>query len=440
VTAALQRTLRTAASFEGIGLHTGERGRVTFKPAPAGSGITFVRTDLPGAPAVVVRPENAHFDPKAGRRTILQQNGVQVHTMEHLLAAVAGLGIDNLVIETGTLEIPEPADGSAIAIVRVLQAAGFEDQDRRRRSIKVTRPVHWSEDGIEISATPYQGLRITFSIDYDHPLVGRQTMSLDITPESFVEQVAPARTYVLERDLELLRASGWIKGGSLDSAVVVGTDRIHNPGGLRFPDEFVRHKILDLIGDLSLLGAPLLGHVTATRSGHQSHVAFVRHLKRTLPLPGRRPGAPPEEWDITAIMDIMPHRYPLLLVDRITRLDEGHAVEGLKNVTVNEQFFQGHFPGHPIMPGVLILEAMAQVGGLLLLNSVDNPSNKLLYFTAIDGARFRRPVTPGDQLRFRLALVRFRGATAKMRGEAFVEDQLVCEADLLATLVDRVPA
>jgi UDP-3-O-[3-hydroxymyristoyl] N-acetylglucosamine deacetylase / 3-hydroxyacyl-[acyl-carrier-protein] dehydratase len=222
--------------------------------------------------------------------------------------------------------------------------------------------------------------------------------------------------------------------------VVVGEDGIRNAGSLRFPDEFVRHKILDLLGDLSLVGGPLLGHVTAFRSGHQAHVAFVRHLRQVLPMPGRRPGSSPEEWDITAIMDIMPHRYPLLLVDRITRIEEGESIEGIKNVTVNEGFFQGHFPGHPIMPGVLILEAMAQVGGLLLLNSVPDPSNKLLYFTAIDGARFRRPVVPGDQLKFRLELIRFRGTTAKMRGEARVDDQLVAEAELLATLVERVPA
>ena len=434
-----QRTLRRIAEFEGVGLHTGERGRVTFRPAPAGAGVTFVRTDLPGNPVVRVRPENALFDPKAGRRTILEQDGVQIHTMEHLLAALSGLGVDNVIVETTTLEIPEPADGTAAVIAQVLLDAGFEDQDKPRRYIKVTRPVSWSEGGVAIKAVPYGGLRITFTIEYDHPLIGTQTRSFDITPETFLKEIAPARTFVLERDLEALRNSGWIKGGSLERAVVVGDDAIRNPGALRFPDEFVRHKILDLIGDLSILGAPLLGHVTAMRSGHQGHVSFVRHLKRTLPLPGRRAGAPPEEWDITAIMDIMPHRYPFLLVDRITRLEEGQSVEGIKNVTINESFFQGHFPGHPIMPAVLILEAMAQVGGLLLLNSVADPSNKLMYFTAIDGARFRRPVTPGDQLRFKLDLVRFRGSTAKMRGEAFVDDQLVAEANLLATLVDRAP-
>jgi UDP-3-O-[3-hydroxymyristoyl] N-acetylglucosamine deacetylase/3-hydroxyacyl-[acyl-carrier-protein] dehydratase len=433
----MQRTLARAVSFKGVGLHTGAPGTVALKPAPAGSGVRFVRTDLPGRPEIPVRPENAHFDPRAGRRTILQQNGVQIHTMEHVLAAIAGIGLDNVVIETDTMEIPELDDGSAAPIARLLCEAGFETQDRPRRHIKVTKPVRWQEDDVALSAEPYAGFRITFTIDYDHPLVGRQTVSFEIDDETFLREIAPARTFVLERDLEFLRQAGWIKGGRLESAVVVGENGLKNPEPLRFPDEFARHKVLDLLGDLFLLGAPLLGHVRALRSGHQSHVAFVRYLRETLPLPGRRLGSPPEEWDITAIMDIMPHRYPFLLVDRITRLEEGRMIEGIKNVTINEPFFQGHFPGQPIMPAVLIIEAMAQVGGLLLLHSVEDPSGKLMYFMGIDGARFRRPVTPGDQLRFELTLLKLKGATTKMKGEAFVEDQLVAEAELLATVVDR---
>ena len=434
-----QRTIAREVSVEGIGLHTGERGRVTFRPAAAGSGIRFVRADLPGHPEVPVRPENAWFDPRAGRRTILQQDGIQIHTMEHLLAAVAGLGIDNLVIETSAMEVPEPEDGSAAPFARVLAQAGFVEQERAQRHIKVTRPVSWSENGVSLTAVPFHGFRITFVIDYDHPLIGRQSVTFDIDDETFKKEIAPARTFVLERDLDTLRNAGWIKGGRIESAVVVGKDSIRNPEPLRFPDEFARHKVLDLLGDLSLLGGPLLGHVTAVKSGHQSHVAFVKHLKATLPLPGRRAGGPPEEWDITAVMDILPHRYPFLLVDRITGLEEGAWIEGIKNVTINEPFFQGHFPGHPIMPAVLILEAMAQVGGLLLLNSVDDPNDKLMYFMGIDGAKFRRPVTPGDQLRFRLTLLKLRQGTSKMRGEAYVENQLVAEAELLAKVVDRNP-
>lgn len=434
-----QRTVKNTATIEGIGLHTGERGVMRFVPAPVGYGVRFVRTDLPGRPEVRVRPENAHFDPGAGRRTILQQDGVQVHTMEHVLAAVAGLGIDNLTIETSTMEVPEGHDGSAAPIAKALLQAGLADQDKPTRHIKVSKPVRWAQNGVELSAAPYSGFRISFRIEYDHPLIGIQERSIDITPESFMAEIAPARTFVLERDLELLRQSGWIKGGRIESAIVVGKDRVLNEETLRYPDEFVRHKILDLLGDLFILGGPLLGHVSAVRSGHQAHVAFVQRLKETLPLPGRRAGGPPEEWDTTAIMDLMPHRYPFLLVDRITNIEEGRSIEGLKNVTINEPFFQGHFPGHPVMPAVLILEAMAQVGGMLMLNSVDDPSNKLMYFMGIDGAKFRRPVVPGDQLRFKLQLLSVKRRTMKMRGEAYVDGGLVAEAELLATVVDKRP-
>ena len=434
-----QRTIRKAIAIEGVGLHTGEKGVMRFLPAPVDHGVRFVRTDLAGKPEVRVRPENAHFDPDAGRRTILQQDGVQVHTMEHVLAAVAGLGVDNLVIETSTMEVPEGHDGSAGPIAAAMLEAGLQDQDKPTHHIKVSKPVRWAENGVELTAVPYSGYRISFRIEYDHPLIGVQERTVDITPESFMKEIAPARTFVLERDVELLRKSGWIKGGRLESAIVVGKDKVLNDEKLRYPDEFVRHKILDLLGDLFILGGPLLGHVSARRSGHQGHVAFVKRLKETLPLPGRRAGGPPEEWDTTAIMDLMPHRYPFLLVDRITNIEEGRFIEGFKNVTINEPFFQGHFPGHPVMPAVLILEAMAQVGGMLMLNSVDDPGNKLMYFMGIDGAKFRRPVVPGDQLKFQLTLQSQKRRTMKMRGEAFVDGQLVAEAELLATVVDRRP-
>ena len=435
----MQQTVAQPVSLEGIGLHTGAPGRVTFRPAPENSGVRFVRTDLPGTPAVDVRPENATYDVQAGRRTILQQDGVQIHSMEHVLAAVAGLGLDNLLIETASMEMPEPADGSALPIAEALLSAGRVTQTRRKRHIKVTKPVRWSAGGVELSAVPFNGCRLSFTIVYDHPLVGTQSRTLDLDEETFLREIAPARTFVLERDIEVLRQAGWIKGGRLESAVVVSERAILNPP-LRFPDEFVRHKLLDLLGDLFLLGAPMLGHVSALRSGHESHVAFVKQLKETLPLPGRRAGGPPDEWDVTAILDIMPHRYPFLLVDRITALEEGSYIEGVKNVTIDEPFFQGHFPGHPIMPAVLIIEAMAQVGGLLLLHSVDDPNDKLMYFMGIDGAKFRRPVTPGDQLRLKLTLLKLKNRISKMRGEAYVDGHLVAEAELMATVVDRRPA
>ena len=432
-----QRTIGGMVAIEGVGLHTGERGVMTFQPAPVDHGVRFVRVDIPGAPEVRVRPENAHFDPGAGRRTILQQDGVQIHTMEHVLSAIAGLQIDNLRIEVSSMEVPEGHDGSSAPIARALMGAGLVNQDKPVRHIKVTRPVQWNHRGVEIDAVPYDGFKLTFTIEYDHPLIGTQTLSYDINPETYLEQIAPARTFVLERDIEQLRQAGWIKGGRLESAVVVGADRILNDEPLRFPDEFVRHKLLDLLGDLFILGGPLLGHVTARRSGHHGHVEFVKRLKESLPLPGRRLGSSPDEWDITSIMDVLPHRYPFLLVDRITSIEEGKSIEGYKNVTINEPFFNGHFPGHPIMPAVLIVEAMAQVGGMLMLNSIDSPYDKLMYFMGIDKARFRRPVTPGDKLVFKLELIKVKGRTSRMRGEAFVDGQLVAEAELMATIVER---
>jgi UDP-3-O-[3-hydroxymyristoyl] N-acetylglucosamine deacetylase / 3-hydroxyacyl-[acyl-carrier-protein] dehydratase len=285
---------------------------------------------------------------------------------------------------------------------------------------------------------PHDGLRISFTIQYEHPLLGSQHRTLEITPEVFLREIAPARTFVLYRDVEALRAAGMIKGGTARNAVVVKDDEIVCEGPLRFPDEFVRHKILDLLGDLSLIGRPVQGHIIAQRSGHDTNVGFVRSLVNA------QPGDASYDhllgyvhYDITAIERIMPHRYPMLLVDRILLLEERKRVVGLKNVTVNEPFFVGHFPGHPIMPAVLIVEAMAQAGGVLLLHTVDDPDNKLVYFMGIDNAKFRRPVLPGDQLIFDLEMVRLKSSICKMTGRCFVRGQLVAQADLLSKIVER---
>ena len=432
----LQRTIAHSAQLSGVGIHTGEAGTVTFLPAPEHHGIVFVRADLPGRPQVRVRPENAIYDPKAGRRTILAENGVQIHTMEHVLATVTGLGIDNLVIETTAMEIIEPEDGSALAFAQKLRGAKIIDQKATRRHLKITRPVTLREGAIELAAVPSDQFRITFTIDYDHQAVGAQTITFDVEEEAFVREIAPARTFVLQRDVEMLQAQGLIKGGTLSNAVVIGDKGVVNDGGLRFPNEFVRHKVLDLLGDLTLLGAPIQGHVLAFRSGHSTHVEFVKKIAREIPRAGRRADRPPGEWDITAVMDIMPHRYPFLLIDRILELEEGKRVVGQKNVTINEPFFQGHFPGHPVMPGVLIIEAMAQCGGVLLLNMVDDPAGKLVYFIGIDNAKFRRPVRPGDVLRFELTLEKLKGRICRMSGKAFVDGQLACEATLTSSIVD----
>jgi UDP-3-O-[3-hydroxymyristoyl] N-acetylglucosamine deacetylase/3-hydroxyacyl-[acyl-carrier-protein] dehydratase len=432
-----QRTIAREARLQGVGIHTGVSGTVTFRPAPENHGVVFVRADLPESPRVHVRPEHAVYDPANGRRAILAENGVQIHTMEHVLATVSGLGIDNLVIETSTMEIVEPADGSALPFARLLRETGIVEQQAGRRHIKISKPVTLRHGAVELTAVPADGYRITFTIDYDHPAVGAQTVSFDLNENVFEKEIAPARTFVLERDVKQLQAQGLIRGGSLGNAVVIGDQGVLNEGGLRFPNEFVRHKVLDLMGDLSLLGAPLLGHVIASRSGHMTHVEFVKKLAREVPRAGRREGRPSGEWDISAIMDIMPHRYPLLLVDRILELEEGKRIVGQKNVTINEPFFEGHFPGHPIMPGVLIVEAMAQCGGVLLLNMVDDPGGKLVYFIGIDEAKFRRPVLPGDVLRLELVLEKLKGRICRMKGQAFVDGQLAAEAILTSSIVDR---
>jgi UDP-3-O-[3-hydroxymyristoyl] N-acetylglucosamine deacetylase/3-hydroxyacyl-[acyl-carrier-protein] dehydratase len=436
-----QKTIREAVSYTGTALHSGEETTVVFKPSPPDTGVRFVRVDLPDKPAIRVCPENARYDPSAGRRTILSNGAAEVHTVEHLLACVMGLGIDNIEIDVNGQEAGVLFDGSALHFVKLLDSAGRVEQEAPKRYFKVTRSLSYRQDHVELHAVPNDGLRVSFTIQYDNPNVGTQHASFDLNPDVFTRDVAPARTFVLFKDVDALRQKGMIRGGSIDNAVVVKEDGIMNEEPLRFSDEFVRHKILDLIGDLGLLGRPVRGHIIAVRSGHEANVAFIRMLheeeagrKPRGPRPSEREGA---VWDIGAIQEIMPHRYPFLLVDRIVELHEGERVVGTKNVTINEPFFVGHFPGHPIMPAVLIIEAMAQCGGVLLLNTVDNPEDKLVYFMGIDNAKFRKPVLPGDQLRFELEMVRLKGRICKMRGRAYVDGELVSEADLLSTIVDR---
>jgi UDP-3-O-[3-hydroxymyristoyl] N-acetylglucosamine deacetylase/3-hydroxyacyl-[acyl-carrier-protein] dehydratase len=436
-----QTTIERPVSYEGTGLHTGQKCVATFRPAPVDHGVRFVRVDLPGSPHVQVVPKNAKYDQTAGRRTIITEGGVEVHTVEHILATVAGLGIDNIIIELNCVEAAEAKDGSAAPFVELLRGAGLVKQSSLKRFFKVTKPVSLKDNGAELLAVPYDGLRISFTIEYDNPWVGTQYASFEVTDETFAREIAPARTFVLFRDVDELRAKGMIKGGSTDNAIVVKEDGIMGGVELRFRDEFVRHKILDFLGDLFLTGFPLLGHFIAVKSGHASNVKFVKRLSEETGGDGfRRTQAGPAgkcHLDINAIQKIMPHRYPFLLVDRILELEDRRRVVGIKNVTINEPFFEGHFPGHPIMPAVLIIEAMAQVGGVLLLSTVDNPEDKLVYFMGIDNAKFRKPVLPGDQLRFELELVRLKNRICKMTGRAFVDGELVAEADLLSMIMDR---
>jgi UDP-3-O-[3-hydroxymyristoyl] N-acetylglucosamine deacetylase/3-hydroxyacyl-[acyl-carrier-protein] dehydratase len=432
-----QRTIKNQFIFEGIGIHTGAKVRTVFKPAPVGTGIIFRRVDLD---PVVEIPAKAEFiDPGEVRRnTTLSNDGAQIHTVEHILAAASGMQIDNLVIDIDADEPPEPADGSVLELVESIKAAGIENQGVPAKYLKITTPVSYQKDDAELLAVPYDGFKVSYTIEYDSEFIGTQYFSLEIDPESFAKEIAPSRTFALMSDVEMLRKEGLIKGGSLDNAVVVDENGIMNDAPLRFHDEFVRHKILDIVGDLTLTGAPVEGHIIAIRSGHNYNLPFAKLLAKDLKNKQRTAGGPSNgNWDINMIMDIMPHRYPFLLVDRILELEDSKKVVGIKNVTINEPFFIGHFPGHPIMPAVLIIEAMAQVGGILLLSSVDNPEDYFVYFMTIDGAKFRKPVIPGDQLRFEVEMVSLKKKFCKMRGKAYVDGNVVAEAYLSSTIVKR---
>ncbi len=459
-----QRTIKTAISMSGVGLHTGNNCNMTFKPAPPDHGIRFVRADLPEQPWVIADIDHVV---DISRGTTLQHGEAKVHTVEHVLAALAGLQIDNLVVELDNNE-PPVGDGSAKPYVDKLLEAGLEIQDAAKVYLEIDAPMAYSEPdrNVDVIVTPSDELRITFMIDYKNPALGTQYTFLESLEKEFVEEFAPARTFCFLSEVEQLKDAGLIKGGSLDTAVViydsdggqvevdrirkalnikgkafVGETGIINDVPLRFYNEPVRHKALDLLGDLFLIGVPFKGHVLAARSGHKANVALakkMRELYHKKKLASRYSGGKGKAFmDIGAILKIMPHRYPFLLIDRILDLELGKRVVAIKNVTINEPFFQGHFPGHPIMPGVLVLEAMAQAGGVLMLHEIKDPESKVVYFMGIDKAKFRKPVLPGDQLRFELEMTAFRRNTCKMSGKAYIDDGLVASADFMAMVVDR---
>lgn len=421
-----QKTIIKEASISGIGLHTGVPTTLTFKPAPAHSGIKFVRIDLEERPEVKANIEHVI---ETDRGTTISTDGIKIHTVEHVLASIVGLGIDNLILEVTSSE-PPVGDGSSLPFTEALLEAGIAEQKETKDYYFIDRPVCHTEEDIQIIAIPSDEFSISFTIHYSNPFVGSQYIYLPGDPDTFINEIAPARTYCFEEDVEKLRGKGLIKGGSLENAIVISAKGILNKEPLRFSNEFVRHKIIDFLGDFALLGVPVRLRIVSVKSGHRSNVKFLRVLKKALKK------LETSHLDIMRILDIMPHRYPFLLVDRILELQRNRVV-GIKNVTMNEPFFQGHFPGHPIMPGVLIVEAMAQVGGFLLLHSVDNPENKLVYFLGIDDVRFRKPVRPGDQLRFELNMLKFKGMICKMEGHAYVEGNLVCEAQLLAKVIEK---
>ena len=422
---ARRRSIREAVTVEGVGLHLGHACRLTFRPAEGGRGIVFRRTDLPDRPEIPARVEHAV---EAQRRTQLGEGEGSLHTVEHVLAAVAGLELDDLVIE---MDAPEPPilDGSAAPFLEALERAGPEERPGEVEYLELSRPVVVHDGGSRYEAHPAPSLRLEVSIDFPHPLIGAQAGSYQVTRASFARELAPARTFGFVHEVEALRAMGLIRGASTANAVVLDERGVLDTT-LRWPDEFVRHKAMDCVGDLALAGKRVRARVVADRPSHRGTVALVREMVKHARREQRMLG-------IEEIMKVLPHRYPFLLVDRILELEPGKRVVGLKNVTMNEPFFAGHFPGHPIMPGVLIIEAMAQVGGMLLLGAVPEPESKVVYFTSLNNVKWRRPVKPGDQLRFELEMLQVRGMMCKMNGIARVDGEIVAEAEMGAVVRDR---
>ncbi len=425
-----QRTLKTAVEFEGIGLHSGESVKVRVLPAPPDNGIEFLRSDVPDAQPI---PATITFYSDKERRSRLQRGPVHVDTVEHLLAACSGLQIDNLTVEISGVEMPG-MDGSSTPFVELFKQAGVVEQRPEARVFKLTEPVYVQHGDASLVALPteHEGLTIQYIASFDDPGIAGGSVRYTLSPEVFEKEIAPARTFCLASEVEALRAAGLGKGATRENTVVLGDPDTE----LRVPEEPVRHKLLDIVGDLQLLGAGLQAHVIATRSGHKMNAELVRKLLDLMQkeeaggLITRESGM-----DIREILRMLPHRYPFILIDRVIEIDGYKKAVAVKNVTINEPFFQGHFPGQPLMPGVLQLESMAQLAGVLLLRKLEN-TGKLAVLWAIDRVKLRGGVTPGDQLRIEVVTEKMKGKIARVNGTGLVAGKVVCEAVLTFTMVD----
>ena len=425
-----QRTLRSAIELSGIGLHSGEEVQVRILPAGPGTGIEFIRTDLEDP--VPVPAEIAFHSPK-DRRSRLTREGTEVETVEHFLAVCTGMQLDNVRVEISGAEFPG-LDGSALPLVKMVHKAGLVEQKEEVRVFVLEQPVFVHEDGATLVALPSEtpGLTLQYVSSFEEPGVESGSFEIELTPETFEAELAGARTFCLASEVEALQAAGLGKGATRENTVVLGDPNSTQ----RMPNEPVRHKLLDLVGDLHLLGASLQARIIATRSGHKTNADLVRRLvdlmqaQETGGLIQRESGM-----DIREIMRQLPHRYPFLLIDRVVEVDGYKRAVAIKNVSINEPYFQGHFPGRPLMPGVLQLEAMAQLAGMLLLRRLEY-SGKLAVLWSLDKVKLRGGVTPGDQLRLTVETMRIKGETVQVRGKGTVAGRAVCEAILMYTMIE----
>ena len=434
-----QRTIKQPATIEGRGLFSGRPCRMRFLPAQAGEGVAFVRVDGETAPVRI--PCDPARLTRRDRRTALANGTAAVETVEHVLSAVSGLGIDNLTIEVDAEEAPS-IDGSALPFVEALQQAGLEEQDAPAEPFVIDEPIVVDEGDASLAALPGRAdrLDVLFELDYDQtPSIGRQVLAFCLGVDDYASQIAPARTFLLDSEARQLRAAGFGTHLTAKDVLVIGADGpVDNE--LRFADEPVRHKLVDLIGDLAVLGRPLAGRVVSVRGGHELNHRLVRRLREAIDHKRQADefvsGEPP--MDIQKIMRLLPHRYPFLMIDRVIRMEGDRRAMAVKNVTINEPFFQGHYPGQPIMPGVMILEAMAQLSGLLLSRALEH-SGKVAVLLSLDRVKMRRPARPGDQLLLEAEAVRVRPRTGHCRCSARIAGQLAAEAEIKFMLIDAEP-
>jgi UDP-3-O-[3-hydroxymyristoyl] N-acetylglucosamine deacetylase/3-hydroxyacyl-[acyl-carrier-protein] dehydratase len=428
-----QKTIASQVSLSGVGIHTGNKVKVTFNPAEADSGVTFIRTDLAGAPRIKADVGSLLLASKFSRRSSIVNDQAEVQTVEHLMAALSSLGIDNLDVQIDNNEVPG-LDGSALNFLEALEKAGVTQQDKPRYVFAVKEPISIQEGASSITILPDKDFKVSYTLNYDHPMLAAQFLEITVNAESFKTSLAAARTFCLESEASELQSQGLGLGANYENTLVVGkTGVVKNK--LRFNDEFVRHKILDLIGDLYLAGCPLRGHVVALKSGHSLNLKLAQKIYAQR---AKAPGIANAEGalNVNEIMKIIPHREPFLFVDRVIFLEKGKRAIGVKNVTINDYFFRGHFPGRPVMPGVIIVEAMAQVGGVMMLASEEN-KGKLAFFLSINNVKFRKPVVPGDQLILEVEAIKVKSKTGQVRGRALVDGKVVAEADFVCALVSN---